>query len=605
MAGKVRVAHLAGPTATIQNTPPLVTSNKARRKHGLPLLTGADGSALPYDALRGQRLAAPARVYVEQFSAHPLEADAAALYARPDGYVGADGTFSVERRSPGDKPVYEIEMLPEDGLYPLPYMARQANGAAWEEECATPGAPDGEARQGFYPDGSRSFEEIDRLMVDDAGIASSISALADVDFYRGVPPGGYRSGLAEAERPDIGDGAIPPERRGEDFFPYKPYHLTAPPPRPTLAKATNDMQALASNDAYDGVIWTQGSPDVEDSAYWFNLLIDTSKPICGVAAQRPQGQIGNDGPTNIVDCVRYIASRVWADAEGRDRCGAVVIQEQQIFAAREVAKVDARPGGYVATGGHGGIIGQVHYTGRFMLTYLPVYRHTCDSDVNLSRLPSSTTAVRTGAEGGIERFDIPVKDTDGNLLADAIPVVSIEKNGCYAGLEIGDDPALEEDLAASVAHKLSLGRLAGFVVEGLVPYGLNTSAARHSVLLRATACGIPVARVGRGHTQGRTCGANVLIKGRFFSRKLLQRDGSVDRRRPGCNCNRERIDAQNHPHGSPNRGARAPQDRVRRPRRQAQRLRGPRAALGRQALLRPLPAPGGNGSGRSSATPGP
>ena len=394
MAGKVRIAHLAGPSATIQNTPPLVTSNKARRKHGLPPLTGADGTALPYDALRGQRLAAPARVFVEQFSAHPLEADAAALYAPPDGYIGADGSFGTERRSPDDKPVYEIEMSPEDGLYPLPYMARQADGAAWEEECASPGAPDEQARQGFYPDGSRSFEEIDRLMVDDAGIASAISALADVDFYRGVPPGGYRGGLAEAERSDIGDGDIPAERRGADFFPYKPYHLAAPPPRPTLAKATNDMQALVSNADYDGVIWTQGSPDVEDSAYWFNLLIDTAKPICGVAAQRPQGQISNDGPANIVDCVRYIASRVWADADGRDRCGAVVIQEQQIFAAREVAKVDARPGGYVATGGHGGIIGQVHYTGRFMLTYLPVYRHTGGSEVNLSRLPSSTTAVR-------------------------------------------------------------------------------------------------------------------------------------------------------------------------------------------------------------------
>ena len=29
---KVRIAHIAGPTATIQNTPPLVTSNKAREK---------------------------------------------------------------------------------------------------------------------------------------------------------------------------------------------------------------------------------------------------------------------------------------------------------------------------------------------------------------------------------------------------------------------------------------------------------------------------------------------------------------------------------------------------------------------------------------------
>ncbi len=90
---KTRIAHLAGPTATIQNTPPLVTSNKARAKHGLPLLKDADGAPLRHDALRPQRLAAPAKVYVEQFSAHPLESDVAELYGPPDGYIGADGVF--------------------------------------------------------------------------------------------------------------------------------------------------------------------------------------------------------------------------------------------------------------------------------------------------------------------------------------------------------------------------------------------------------------------------------------------------------------------------------------------------------------------------------
>ena len=38
---KTRIAHLAGPTATIQNTPPLVTSNKARQRRGLPLFSMA------------------------------------------------------------------------------------------------------------------------------------------------------------------------------------------------------------------------------------------------------------------------------------------------------------------------------------------------------------------------------------------------------------------------------------------------------------------------------------------------------------------------------------------------------------------------------------
>ena len=139
-SNKVRIAHLSGPTATIQNTPPLVTSNKARTKRGLPLLTDVDGETARHDALRLQRLAAPAKVYVEQFSAHPLESDAAELYGPPDGYIGSDGVFRNERRSDSDKAVYEIELKPEDGLYPLPYMAVQANGTAWEEECTAPGA---------------------------------------------------------------------------------------------------------------------------------------------------------------------------------------------------------------------------------------------------------------------------------------------------------------------------------------------------------------------------------------------------------------------------------------------------------------------------------
>ena len=49
MTRKARIAHLAGPNATIQNTPPLVTSNKARAKHQLPALTNPDGSPARFD----------------------------------------------------------------------------------------------------------------------------------------------------------------------------------------------------------------------------------------------------------------------------------------------------------------------------------------------------------------------------------------------------------------------------------------------------------------------------------------------------------------------------------------------------------------------------
>src|SRR5215472_2039037 len=179
-----RIVHLAGPTATIQNTPPLVTSNKARARHGLPLKANPDGTPARFDVLRAQRLAAPVTVYVEQFSAHPLEADVAELYGPPDGYIDGAGHLRKERQSADDRPVFEVELRPEDGLYPLPYMALQANGGAWEEECTFPNAPESQARQGFFPDGSRSFEEIDRLQVGEYGTGNLVSGKAEIDFYR-------------------------------------------------------------------------------------------------------------------------------------------------------------------------------------------------------------------------------------------------------------------------------------------------------------------------------------------------------------------------------------------------------------------------------------
>jgi L-asparaginase len=509
---KLRIAHLAGPNATIQNTPPLVTSNKARRKYNLPLMTNMDGSVAKFDALRAQRLAAPAKVYVEQFSAHPLERDAAELYAPADGYLDAAGVFHKERRSASDKPVYEVELSPEDGVYPLPYMARQASGQAWEEECTEPFAPADNARQGFFPDGSRSFAEIDRLSVGADGHASLISSLAEVDFYRLLPPSGYTKGLPAGERTDVGEGDIAPELRARDFFPYKPRHLASAPPRPALARVTNIAQRVMASGKYDGAIYTQGSPAVEETSYWFNLLIDTTAPICGNAAQRPQGQISNDGPHNIVDSLIFINSRIWADEQGRNRVGVVVIQEQRAFAAREVMKVDARPGGYVATGGHGGILGGVNHVGMPKLMYLPAYKHTYLSEVNINRLPRSVAAVRAGSDG-LELVDIIVKTPAGELEPGAIPSVSIVKDGGYCGEEFGEDPALEPDLAFLVKHKLSLGRLAGFITEGQVPYGSMTSQARQKHMERAVMCGLPVVRAGRGAPEGFADGTPIFLSG--------------------------------------------------------------------------------------------
>jgi L-asparaginase len=499
-SNRPKIAVFSGPTATIQNSEPLVTSNKAREKYGLPLRANADGSKMRFDVLRPQRLAAPVTLYIEQFSAHPLERDAAELYAPPDGYLDGDGAFHRERTSAKDKPVYEVTLRPEDGLYSLPYMARQTDGQAWEMDGTEKNAPAELCRVPFFPDGSRLFEEIDRLGISDEGMGCLLSGKADFDFYRALPSGGYATGRTAGERTDVGEGDIPSEIRGVDFFPYRPGYLRKEPPMAALARLTNVVQrALASGD-YLGAIWLEGSPFVEETTYWLNLLIDTTVPIVGNSSQRPHGAIGNDGDRNIVDSVDYITSRIWADESGRDFIGAVAILDEQIFTARDVQKADARPGGYIATGGHGGIIGRIGHPGLPQFSFKTVKRHTYNSAVNVNCLPREVQGSRV--EGSkVGTIAVSIKDGAGDLLPAAIPKVTIIKHARYLPEDTSGDANGEVDILARIEKSLRDAPLAGFVAEGSAPFGAMSNSV-DAALKRATFSGMPVVKVGRGNAGG-------------------------------------------------------------------------------------------------------
>lgn len=497
---KPRIAVFSGPTATIQNSEPLVTSNKAREKYDLPARTNKDGTPLRFDVLRSQRLAAPVTIYVEQFSAHPLEKDHAELYAPPDGFLDSTGAFHKERISPQDKPVYEITLKPDDGLYPLPYMARQANGQPWDTDGTEKNAPAELTRVPFFPDGSRLFEEIDRLGISDEGVGCLLSAKANFDFYRALPSGGYAKGRSAGERTDIGDGEIAPEIRGTDFFPYRPGFLRKEPPMAALARVTNVVQRALGSGKYLGAIWLEGSPFVEETTYWLNLIIDTTVPIAGNSSQRPHGAIGNDGDRNIVDSVDYITSKIWADENGRDCVGAVAILDEQIFTSRDVQKADARPGGYVATGGHGGIIGRIGHPGAPQFSFKTLKRHTYNSAVNVMQLPTGVQGSRVqGSKIGM--IAVPIKDADGNLLTTAVPKVTIAKHARYLPDDTSGDGSSEVDILARIDKNLHDAPLAGFVAEGSAPFGAMSNSV-DAALKRATFSGMPVVKVGRGNAGG-------------------------------------------------------------------------------------------------------
>jgi L-asparaginase len=498
---KPTIAVFSGQNATIQNGLPLITSNKAREKYGLPLRTDEQGRALRFDLLRPQRLAAPVTVYIEAFSAHPLEKDATELYAPPDGYVNRrTGAFNRQRQGPDDVPVYEATLRPSDGLYMLPYMARQADGGAWDGYCTSANAATEQCRQNYYPDASRTFEEVDRFF------ENAFSSLADFDFYRAVPPAGYRKGLLASERTDVGSGDIPREIWGEHFFPSGSHREE--PARFELARITNMAQRAMSSGKYAGGIWMAGSSQIEETVYWLNLLVDTRVPIVGNASQSGHGVLGNDGNRNMVSSVEYILSGVWKDASGLDRIGAVMVQERRAIAAREVQKIAARPGGYVPTGGHGGVVASIDPT---RLTSLPIHKHTHTSEVNVTRLPASVQGVRR-AGNRIDTMPVAIKDGNGDLLPTAIPRVGIVKYATFGGDDYADDPLDEVEISARIDRNLTGFPLAGFVVEANEPYG-NVHESLQLALERAAVRRMPVVRVGRGNTEDFTSRSRFMLGG--------------------------------------------------------------------------------------------
>lgn len=480
------IAVFCGPTATILNTDAPVTSRKAREKYGLPPLRDWFGRPVTTDTLYFQRLAAPVTVYVEQFSAHPLERDAAELFAPPDGYLDAANHFHKVRQNPGDRPVYEVLLCPEDGLYPLPYMARRADGSAWEDFNGL----DGGIRQTFYPDAMRVFEELERT---GSVLNGNLSARARLTFFRTAPSGGYTHGLPAAARTDGGSGDIPPEKLGVDFFPYG--YGNAVPPRSALATITNTIQRVLGGGTQRGALWLEGSPRAEDTLYWLNLVIDTDCLIAGTVAQRPNHRLSADSQQNLVDAVDFILSDVWRDENGHNRIGAVLVQDQQVFAAREVVKTAARPGGFSTAGGHGGIIGS---TMGPTLTFLPNRRHGTNSEVRFSLLPASVTGLQRGPDGRIDLAPVAIKDPSGLLRGETIPQVEVIDLSDWMSSQSGPEAVVAKAIDSLVARSLAESPLSGVVAESV--QGGHFSAPEVAALEQVALRGLPVVKVFRGAT---------------------------------------------------------------------------------------------------------
>jgi L-asparaginase/Glu-tRNA(Gln) amidotransferase subunit D len=173
-----------------------------------------------------------------------------------------------------------------------------------------------------------------------------------------------------------------------------------------------------------------------------------------------------------------------------------------------VQKTDARPGGYLPTGGHGGFIGGVRPT---RITFLPTKKHTLTSEVNVTKLPTTVQGVRA-VGGRLTNVTVQIKDAQGQIQPAAIPEVSTAKYLAYGSDSVEDDPTTQVEVSARIDKNLREFPLAGFVIEGQAPYG-NMNYPLQLALKAAALRGMPIVRVGRGNNEGFTGASYLMIGG--------------------------------------------------------------------------------------------
>jgi L-asparaginase len=132
-------------------------------------------------------------------------------------------------------------------------------------------------------------------------------------------------------------------------------------------RLTQRIAAHLDNAAVAGVVVTQGTDTMEESAFMADILIDSDKPVVFTGAQRHADEPDSDGPRNLGDAIKVAAA---PEARG---LGSMIVFEQEIHAARDVTKVHAARVGTFASAEHGKL-GEVD-GGRVIVHRRPTLRH--------------------------------------------------------------------------------------------------------------------------------------------------------------------------------------------------------------------------------------
>jgi L-asparaginase len=159
-------------------------------------------------------------------------------------------------------------------------------------------------------------------------------------------------------------------------------------------KLAGRVNELASASDVDGIVITHGTDTIEETAYFLNLVVKSTKPVVLTAAMRPSTALSADGPLNFFNAVAVAANK---DAAGR---GVLVVINDWIHGASSLTKTSTTA---VQTflSPLSGLIGTVAY-GDVEFFRGPVGKHTINSEFSIA---GATTLPRVDIVMAYENMD--------------------------------------------------------------------------------------------------------------------------------------------------------------------------------------------------------
>lgn len=293
-------------------------------------------------------------------------------------------------------------------------------------------------------------------------IASVTSSRLDLTTY---PETGHRILIKESldRVPEVHELA---EIRSEDLM-SEASTFIGPSQWPRIARHINKV--FREEPEVDGIVLTHGTGTMEETAYFLQLTVKSSKPVVMTGSMRPASALGTDADLNLYNAIRVAAH---PDASGR---GVLVVLNNQVHSGRDVTKTDPL---HVETfkDYDMGLLGYADPDGEVVFYRSTVRKHTTATPFDVERIESLPRVDIVSSYAGSDALLVEAVRRNGSagLVLAGVGGGSVDSPGPKAAME-----AMKEGMTVALASRTANGRVVmtpgkerdGFIVaDNLLPH---------------------------------------------------------------------------------------------------------------------------------------